>query len=60
MAVYREQMKCFDCGEPLKEIHKDYSKYPPYAIPFGDSFIGWDYVNHKCNKRKKKAYQKNL
>ena len=60
MAVYREPIRCLGCGEPLDAIHKDYKNYPPYAIPYGDSFIGWDYDGHKCKYWKKKKYQKRL
>jgi methylenetetrahydrofolate dehydrogenase (NADP+) / methenyltetrahydrofolate cyclohydrolase len=51
MAVLRIPEKCFNCGGDLKEVHLDQSHLPMYQQIIGDTFIKWDYENHKCKTK---------
>ncbi len=48
MAVYREPLKCFNCGEIIEQKHKDQSHIAIEHQLIGDTFIG--YEKHECKK----------
>lgn len=53
MTVMRETPKCLICGKIIaKAIYKNYKNYPIEMIPVGDSFLRWEYLKHKCKKKK--------
>lgn len=51
MARLRQTPTCPFCGE---ETHKAiYREQEPYELPFfGDTFLRWESLNHKCKKKK--------
>ena len=60
MAVYRPTPKCAFCGKPIaRAIYKDYGNMPISMIPFGDSFIRWEFLEHNCPKSKEVEERKN-
>lgn len=51
--VYREVPKCMFCGESIaKGIYQDYTGWDKNNIPFGDSFLYWEYLDHTCEQMK--------
>lgn len=58
MAVFRPTPKCHYCGKSIaKGIYDQYKGVPKFMIPYGDSFIKWEYKECKC-KRARKALKK--
>lgn len=54
MAVFRPTPKCQYCGKPIaKGIYKSYKGVPNFMIPYGDSFIRWEYKECKCKGARK-------
>ena len=52
MAVYRETPKCPFCGKVIaKAVIKE--KILGQPLLYGDNFLRWDYLNHKCKKAPK-------
>lgn len=52
MAVYRQVPVCAYCGKPIaKGIYKDQSHLPWHQQLIGDTFIRWEYIDHKCKEK---------
>lgn len=51
MALYRENPKCHKCGGVIKGIYKDQTDIPVSMRIIGDTFIRWDWQNHKCEEK---------
>lgn len=52
MALYRENPKCTKCGGIINGIYKDQNHLPLEQRIIGDTFLGWDWGGHKCEKSK--------
>lgn len=53
MAVSRQIPKCIFCGKEIaKGVYKDESHLPLIQRTIGDTFIGWELVEHDCIKTK--------
>jgi len=51
MAIIREEPKCPFCGESIAEAkYRDQSHIPINSRIIGDTFEGWNYKKHKCEK----------
>jgi hypothetical protein len=48
MAVIRANPKCPKCNGIIHAIYKDQSDLPSIQQIIGDTFIKWDWENHKC------------
>lgn len=49
MALYRPTPTCPHCGEPThKAIYRDQSHLPPMLQIIGDTFEGWESLEHTC------------
>lgn len=54
MAVYRKEPKCPFCGEIThKASYKDMSNVPVSERVYGDNFLGWIPLEHKCEEEEK-------
>ncbi len=53
MAVYREAPKCIHCGKVIAK-----AKYESKEHFLGDTFIGWEYIEHNCEKKIKLIKEK--
>jgi hypothetical protein len=50
MAIIRETPKCLLCGKDThKAIYQDQSNLPPRMVVYGDTFIKWEPIEHKCD-----------
>lgn len=48
--------RCIYCGEIIaKEKHRDQSHIPINQRVIGDTFEGWDYIDHDCKPTKQAA-----
>lgn len=54
MAVYRESPLCPKCGHPIDGIYQDQNDLPSHLRIIGDTFIRWNYEDHKCPEPKMK------
>ncbi len=49
MAIYRKAPTCPYCGEVIATaIYRDQSKIPFMQRLIGDTFIRWEYKEHRC------------
>lgn len=48
MAIRRESPKCPKCGVVIDAIYLDQSDLPEIQRVIGDTFLKWDWENHKC------------
>lgn len=57
--IARVQPICNICGKPIEGVYKDESNLPQYLRTVGDTFVRWDFENHKCkNKNDNKTVSK--
>lgn len=52
MAVFRQNPICPRCKKIIPGKYQNYSYLPQFLRPIGDSFLGWDWENHKCEEEK--------
>lgn len=58
MAVFRNPPTCPQCGEPVAEaIYRDQSHIPEHCRFIGDSFIGWNIIDHVCKSAIKGKFE---
>lgn len=53
--VIRKNPVCLFCGKAIaKAVYLDQSNVDPARCQYGDTFLRWDYDDHKCSNYKYK------